>query len=350
MDYAYANARIKAMKSRLLTRPDIDALKNKPDLDSFIAELDKTPYNKDIAQAGVRFAGIDQVEEALRKNMIASFRKLLYLLKEDGEESLLTSILQRWDVQNIKTILRGIRIHAAPEEILSCLIPAGELDEASLIELSRQPDIKAVIDLLATWGIEYYKPLIRNFKEYTEKRDMAILEYALDMYYYEKTLEKVKRGESDDERTVRDFISLEIDLINIKTILKGVRDHLEPEMVEKFLIRGSTRLGIETLHAMASAGTIEAVIQHLQRTPYQFLSTIPAQSKGSDHISPLEKELDRYLIKMGINHFHRDPLSIAIGLGYIWAKVNEVTNIRIMAWGKTAGVMDKELQQVFIHV
>jgi vacuolar-type H+-ATPase subunit C/Vma6 len=53
---------------------------------------------------------------------------------------------------------------------------------------------------------------------------------------------------------------------------------------------------------------------------------------------------------MGINHFRRDPLSIAIGLGYIWAKVNEVTNIRIMAWGKTAGVMDKELREVFIHV
>src|SRR5690606_20601938 len=124
-----------------------------------------------------------------RKNMIASFRGLLYLIKEEGEESLLIYILRRWDVQNIKTILRGIRIHAPPDEIFSSLVTAGDLDEASPIELSRQPDIKAVIDLLATWGIAYYKPLIRNFKDYSEKRDMAILEYALDLFYYEKTLE-----------------------------------------------------------------------------------------------------------------------------------------------------------------
>lgn len=350
MDYAYANARIRAMKSRLLTRQDIGVLENKPDLDSFIAELGKTSYDKDIAQAGVRLAGIGQVEEALRKNMIASFRRLLYLLKEEGEESLLIYILRRWDVQNIKTILRGIRIHAPPDEIFSCLVPAGELDEASLIELSRQPDIKAVIDLLATWGIAYYKPLIRNFKDYSEKRDMAILEYALDLFYYEKTLEKVKRGESDDERIVRDFITKEIDLVNIKTILKGIRDQVEPDVTEQFLIHGSTRLGIDSLRAMARAGTIDAALHYLRQTPYHPLLAVPAQTMGSGTISPLEKELDQYLVKMGIRHFHGDPLSIAIGLGYIWAKVNEVADIRIMAWGKTAGVLDRTLQEARIHV
>jgi len=44
MEYAYVNARIRAMKSRLLDRALLEQLINKPDLDSLIAELEKTSY------------------------------------------------------------------------------------------------------------------------------------------------------------------------------------------------------------------------------------------------------------------------------------------------------------------
>ena len=60
--------------------------------------------------------------------------------------------LNRWDVHNLKTILRGKNIHSPPEEIREALVPAGTLDEATLVELLKQNDVRDVIDLLATWG------------------------------------------------------------------------------------------------------------------------------------------------------------------------------------------------------
>ena len=62
------------------------------------------------------------------------------------------------------------------------------------------------------------------------------------------------------------------------------------------------------------------------------------------------QDLDRYLIRRGISRFLGDPLSIAIPIGYIWAKYNEVTNIRIIARCKTADVPEKELRGELVYV
>ena len=56
------------------------------------------------------------------------------------------------------------------------------MDETTLIELVKQPDIRAVVDLMATWGIEYALPLTRNIGEFSERNEIGMLEYALDEY------------------------------------------------------------------------------------------------------------------------------------------------------------------------
>jgi len=182
VEYDYVNARIKGMKSRLLAPPVFETLILKPDVESIIAELENTPYKEEIEKATVQYSGIKCIEVALRKDFTNAFRKILDFMKGGESETYINILLSRWDIQNIKTILRGKNIHMTSAEIVECLVPAGQLDDTTLIELIKQPDVKAVIDLLATWGIEYAKPLTRNFKEYSEKRDLTILEYAIDKY------------------------------------------------------------------------------------------------------------------------------------------------------------------------
>ncbi|HPX72393.1 MAG TPA: V-type ATPase subunit, partial [Methanoregulaceae archaeon] len=59
MEYAYVNARIKAMKSRLLDPSLLEQLINKPDVDSLISELEKTAYREELEKAGVLYSGIN---------------------------------------------------------------------------------------------------------------------------------------------------------------------------------------------------------------------------------------------------------------------------------------------------
>jgi len=337
------------MKRHLLDHSVFETLILKPDVESVIAELGNTAYKDEIEKASVQYKGITCIEVALRKDFSAAFRKILRFMKGDESEKYIKILLGRWDVQNIKTILRGKNIHIPSAEILECLIPAGELDDTTMIELIKQPDVKAVIDLLATWGISYAKPLTRNFKEYSEKRDLTILEYAIDRFYYKNALRAVK-GESYDDRLVREMVMTEIDVTNIKNVLKMIRDKIDVEEVRSYLIEGGISLNNEKLLTMVKAGTPEGAIKLLETTPYSFLSKVPDEILKAGKISVLEKELEKYLIKLGISRFLGDPLSIAIPIGYIWAKYNEITNIRIIARCKTADIPEKELRGELVYV
>ena len=56
MDYGYINARMRGMKSRLLSHRALDDLILKPDLESLIADLENSPYREDIIEAKGQFS------------------------------------------------------------------------------------------------------------------------------------------------------------------------------------------------------------------------------------------------------------------------------------------------------
>jgi len=349
MDYGYVNARIRGMKSRLLDRRVLEDLMFRPDLDSVIADLEKTPYKDEIAEAKVQYSGILCIEQALRKNFTRTFRRILRIVRGSEAERYIRIFLHRWDIQNIKTILRGKNIHVTNDEILECLVPAGELDEATLRELIKQPDVRAVIDMLATWDIVYSRPLTKKFSEFSEKRDLAILECALDRFYYQDALSTVK-SRSYNDSLVRDVISTEIDVVNIKTVLRIVRDRIDWDVAQEFLIEGGKEFGPDELKKFIGLHSIEEVIKELGPTHYSFLSEIPEEAVKNQKISVLEKQLEKYLIKKGVSTFHGEPLSIASVIGYFWAKFNEITNIRIISRCKTAEITEDQIKGELVYV
>jgi V/A-type H+-transporting ATPase subunit C len=348
VDYGYVNARIRGMKSRLLGPEILESLILKPDIDAIITELEKTPYREELEKAAVRHAGLACIEVALRMDIARTFRKIYSLFEEEKEEKYARILLHRWDVHNIKTILRGKNIHEPSSEILGCLIPAGELDEATLVELVKQPDVRGVIDLLATWRIAYSLPLTRHLKDFSEKRDLAVMEDALDKFYFENALESL-HDETYDDRSMREMVATEIDVTNIRSVLKLVRDRISLDDAEEYLIPGGS-LKVERLMALMKAGTIKAALKMLMGTPYEFLGQVPEEILKQEKISVFEKDLERFLIRKGTDWFFGDPLSIAIAIGYVWAKFTEVTNIRIISRLKMADVAEKIIREELVHV
>ena len=349
MDYGYINARMRGMKSRLLTHRELDDLITKPDLESLIADLENTPYREDIIEAKGHLVGILCVEYALRENFTRTFRKIQDFARNEEAEQYIRIFLHRWDVQNIKTILRGKNIHVTNEEILECLVPAGELDEVTLKELLKQPDVRAVIDLLATWHIRYARSLTAAYPEFSKTRDLAVLECALDRYYYSDALESVKAPKYNN-KLIRDLLALEIDVVNIKTVLRMVRDRVDPADALRYLIMGGKEFDERKLKHLLSLASIEEVVKAMAATPYRFLADIPESAFRSQKISVIEKQLERFLVKKGAGAFLLDPLSVGSVIGYFWAKYNEITNIRIISRCKTADISPDYLREELVYV
>jgi V/A-type H+-transporting ATPase subunit C len=349
MDYGYVNARVRGMKSRLLDQAALENMVFQPDIPSLIASLEKTPYRDDIIEAKIQYSGVLCVEHALRKNFTRTFRKILRFVRDTEAEQYIRIFLHRWDVQNIKSILRGKNIHVTNEEIHDCLVPAGELDEVTLSELIKQPDVRSVIDLLATWEIAYAKPLTESFPEFAEKDDLGILECALDKYYYLDALDTVKKTSYNND-LIAALLRTEIDVVNIKTVLRMIRDRVEEDVAAGFLIGGGKVLDTEMLKELLATRAIDKAILALEKTPYRFLSEVPTGIIQEQKISALEKRLEGFLTRKGVRTFLMDPLSVAAVVGYFWAKYNEITNIRIISRCKTSDISDETLKGELVYV
>lgn len=349
MDYGYVNARVRGMRSRLLPRHTLEEMAFRPDIDSVIADLERTPYHDEIIEAKARLSGVLCIEEALRTNFTRTFRKILDIVGGSEAETFIRIFLHRWDIQNIKTIIRGKNIHVTNEEILECLVPAGELDEVTLTEVLKQPDVRAVIDLLATFGNAYARPLTEKFPEFQESGDVSVLEIALDRFYFEDALRTVE-GRSYNRTLIRNLLRREIDIVNIKTILRMVRDHADRELTAGFLIPGGLEFGEKDLARLTALHSVEEVLKDLGNTKYRFLSPVAENAIKTGKISVVEKQLERFLIREGADSFRGEPLSVASIVGYFWAKYNEITNIRIISRCKTTDISEDRIKEELVYV
>lgn len=348
-DYGYPNARIRAMKSYLLDRIFYERLLDLEEISSVILALGKTPYKEDVEEATLQHAGVKGVEEALRANIANTYNKILGMVEKDSKE-LVKVLLGRWDVYNIKTILRGKHVGAKSEEIMESLVPAGELKESLLLKLVKQPDLKIVIDLLATWGVPYSKPLTENFPAYAKNRDLVKLELALDKFYFAYALAETKR-KSLNHRLVNQVLVREIDTVNIMTVLKTVKEEIEAELAEGLFIEGGKEIEKNRFLNMAKSKDVDELIKRLSGTSYfQILSKNLKRAIETGNISVLQRGLEEFSIKKGIDMFKADPLSIALIIGYLSAKYNEMVNLRIIIRGKEAGMPSNKIREALVIV
>src|SRR4030067_1781632 len=187
-DYSYINARIRGMKGRLFGLSEYEELIKMHDLPSVVLFLSDSEYGRFIVSA--EKAGVNEAEEALRRDISDTFKKI-YEIADDKIKRLLGILLGRWDVYNIKTILRGRHINKTPEDIMPLLIATGVFSESLLKELCLQVDVKGIADALITWRSPYGYVIQEGIKEYKESDDISSIELRLDKFFYTDSLKRL---------------------------------------------------------------------------------------------------------------------------------------------------------------
>src|SRR5512139_3878430 len=183
-DYDYGNARLHVMKSRLLPRSELEVLAEVNSLEGLIAALTKTVYQKPVEAALTRSTGIQCIDEALSNDLINTVGKIRTFYQENaGKRGAI--LLRTYDIHNIKAILRGLAKNVPAGDILAVLLPIGELKMGMLRELVQLNDPREVIDLLASMGLSFARPLLNRRAEVPGAETFE-MELALDQWYYEE--------------------------------------------------------------------------------------------------------------------------------------------------------------------
>lgn len=348
-DYGYTNARIRAMKSYLFDRPFYEKLLDMDDVSSVISALEATVYKKDIDEAMLKYSDVRGMDEAFRRNVVSTFAKVINLVEGEAKE-LVKVLLSRWDVHNIKTILRGKNIGASEEDILESLIPGGQFPEALLRELVKMADVKACINLLAVWESPFARPLTANFSKFAKSHRLIDLEIVLDRFYFEYALEKLKKQDLHTS-LVREITRREIDFTNIMTLLRAIKEDLNRDLILELYIKGGKEIDDKRFTALSQEKTVEDVVFKLEGTPYKaVLDEGLKRYLEIGAVSVLERNLEQMMIRKGVSLFRADPLSIATIIGYLTAKYNEVVNLRIIVRGKSVGMPEDRLREALVFV
>lgn len=333
-NYAYACARIRAKKSALITRDSYPKLLMM-DLNEIGRFLGETQYQVEMAELASRYSGVDLIEIGTSRNLARTYQQVLGFCSGELKE-MVGRYLARWDEWNVKTILRGKYYGATAEEIMEDLVPAGELDEDFFRSLIAMESVAEVLEAARKKGGVRIPDEIMS--AYEETGALEPLEEYFDKVYYSRLCAAI-HGKRKPERLFLSFIQKEIDITNLRTLLKLKREGVPVERMRMYFIEGGKELGIDEVTRLSAVESFDQMLDELAKFSfYEHIKDALEDAKKTKSLIKVMLALQRYLVKQAETFSHRFPLSILPILDYMIRKKVEVDNIRIIARGKESGL------------
>ncbi len=348
-DVGYANARLRGMKANLMKASFLDELIEAPDVQHAVQILQATSYGPDIEGELIHGRTAAVVDEALKDNVVRTFEKVFKFLDPEARD-ILTVLLGRWDVQNIKTVLRGAHNSVALEQVKESLLPLGFISEAELEALARIGEVHAVISTMATWGITYAIPLRQGYSEYATTGDLADLELALDRYWAAYAADRLSRN-SENYRITRRILATQVDVLNLVMVFRLLRADATAVRAQRYFLTGGRYISESLFLELAQLSDVDEVLDRLKKTPYaDALDTAALRYLELGSISAFERALEMMLTRQALLSGIRDPQGIGVAISYLYAKLNEITNLRIVIRGKAVGMPAERVREDLILV
>lgn len=337
----YANARVRAIKGRLLGRNGVLELLAQPGLSARIEYLKKSDYGEALAAHLAKEADpLRGAEQALRTRLADDLIRMDRFLNGERIRALLRSILAFEDGWALKTILRGVGRGEAADRVFLLVAPTPGLDDSALKELAWQKDVRGVVDLLATWGSPFATPLANAYERYLPHREPFFLEMALDRFLFARALETARAGGSEG-RILLGFLETQIDLANAATLLKLAGGPPPDE----FFIPGGGNLGPKRFRQLSRLGEGQLREALAQQGRLHFDPRLATLGERGDPFT-----VDQILHDAMAEDIRREarihPLSIAVPLAFVLERQAEVRQIRLVLRGAEFGLPAEELHSL----
>ena len=319
-NYSYLNTRVRAMESKLYKKDTYLKLLNM-EVSQIARFLGEGNYKYEIEFLSRNYKGIELIEHSINFNLGNTYNKLIKISGKKASKYAF-AIFSRWDIHNIISILRGKYSNSPEYEIEKTLIPIGELSFSFIQSLVKIPTYSEIIKKLKK---------IEKYEFMDENDEIADLESELFKTYYKNILEKFN---NEKKSIFIEFVRTEIDITNIKNILRMRRYGFGIEEEQKNMIEGGLFFSIDEIPSLLRL-TDADFLKEMKKTPY---GPIIEKHWHETTLFYLEEYLEKYLMKCAKEHFIGDPFNIMPILHYILSKKIEVENLRKISRGKTSNL------------
>jgi V/A-type H+-transporting ATPase subunit C len=346
MSYEYLNTRLRYLKAKLLTPDQFAALLEMRDLEDVTNILAETDYGPEIAVSSVEYSGYALIENALDRRVQRIFSKL-YRMAFDEPRLLMRILLERFEVFNLKTILRGFHIDADPQVTAASLFPTILYPTSFYEELLKRDGIGAVVDYLLAVGNRYYKPLAAALPEYESSGKLAVLESALDAHYFRSARHALKDVSDENALLVRKVLGEEADILNLVYALRIVEAGVESEEKYRYILPCGAHLKEDFIRDLLSSPDKASFLRKLEGTYYpRKLGELAEEISANEFQERLENLLYGENCQFDPEHLFDIHLSVAM----IWRLNVEATNLRVIAIGISRDIPREIIEDQLIWV
>src|SRR5467141_3732863 len=339
-NYPYVTARVRAKKAALLL-PDVYERMLQMEISQIARVLSEGAYKAEILALATKASGVDLIELATSRNLAAVYTQIIEF--SEGElRQMIGWYLDRFDVQNVKTIVRGKVFGASSAEILEDIVAAGSMRESFLQSLIDLPTLDEVFDQLD--GTIHAQALHALGKKPSEVQRWNEWEDLVTKLYYENLLAVVPER-TEGTRSMRDFIRREIDIVNLKTLLRLWAS--KATLAYDPFVDGGLELSKAGLSEMISmdATALAARLRDFGLSEELSSHVKDIQTLG---VGQLVRSIEKlHLLEAG-RYAHVHPLSVLPILDYIVRKDREVQNLRIIARGQESGLSPDVVRDLLV--
>lgn len=328
--YDYGNARLRAKKSAFLGADDYRALLGAADVDGLLGMLSGSRYRVDVEVALARFQSIQRLDGSIALNIGRTLREMAGYYRDEPARAV-GLLLERWDIRNLRAVLRGVTTRVPAATTLATLVPAGTLTAATLRMLAGATDGRSLVDLLVTLGVPDRQSALTvagAWPAYEASGDPAQLEFALHGAYAARWRRELQELQLP---TLGTLFSREADRANV---LAAMRIHdlraagAEPPVAVEWL---PGTIKEDTLADAAAAAGREELVDMLGPAAPAKWADILGQWVEHGLTGTAASEIDAALTVELVALFSGgDPLSIDIPVAFTAALENEARNLRLI--------------------
>ncbi len=307
------------------------------DLETIRSALADSPYSEQIST--VLQATIDHsfIEAALLQNYAETIRKLIKF-SSGNIKKILLAFSKKFEVANVKTLLRASKAQIDVNEPLKHFVPVGTLNVnryRAILETAKNTE-DVIIGLANS---EYGKVLKHLIKEKGEIADLKLFEVALDKFAYQEISEKIEMLTGVDKKIAKLVLDMELDALNVKIILRGKELMLSLEVMKDYLMP-SAFFNEEMLKEVIKEADVKSMIEHLSRIaevshPVYRKIFLQMLKESNAPLSRLETILDKAPLEMSLYLLreHSRYYNIGFVLAFLNLKWAEVKNMRCIVKG-----------------
>jgi V/A-type H+-transporting ATPase subunit C len=341
--YIYICTRMRVRKTTLLPREEYMRMLNMnlPEITRFIGETD---YKQEIDELGTTFKGIDLIEVALSWNLAKEYQKIQEITPGTLKQ-FTRAYLRRWDIQNVLTILKGRLQGAKTGKIKEILIPAGSLDRVALDRLLAEESSDKIVEMLKGYRM-YPQVFAREYPLSKESGSYSQLENELYKQFYSEIIAEAESGIKGGKLFL-DFIRLEIDIKNVKTLFRLRADTFEEDARSMYIQGGAlSAANFVALNTMKDQNEFIDTLK--EKVRQKSIIALLDELRSEKAIHDVESRLTRVQLDQMERMSKRNPISIHPILVYLERKKYEVFNLRALARGKESKLPSEKIAEYLV--